>query len=869
MSTETRTDKPQTATKRRSWKRWLLRCTLVIGVLILSLFGWGYWRFASSLPQLSGTISSPHITSEVRIDRDAQGVPSIHSESRTDTAYALGLVHAQDRFFQMDLLRRMSGGRLGELVGPMALRSDRNFRRHRFEPLAAAVYEKLPADKKSIVDAYAQGVNAGLLGLKDVPFEYILLRQSPQTWKPTDSILVMMTMLCDLQPMDGRIELGLGELQEKVPPEVFQFLVRTGSHWDAALDGSELPKPSIPAPAVFSVRGTTLGHAPMQYAKRTAPADESPRLRPFEELRFADIHFSDVSFTGHSSADLVDPDFVIGSNNWAVGSQVGRDAKAILASDMHLGLQVPTIWYRALMHGPTIATGANADSGRDNSITEEPKRRVVGVTLPGTPVLIEGSNGSVAWGFTNSYGDYGDIVELKLTDTQDKNEYLTANGKRNLIEYKEELKYPGGSEELVYYWSEWGPVVDQRDGRKFVHCWVGNDPNAFDLNLLELESANSTEEALSIANRSGMPNQNVTIVDAAGNIGWTLSGRIPKRSGKPALTPVDWSEGENMWQGYLEPSEYPRVYNPANGRIWTANNRILGEDYLDKVGDGRFDPGARARQIRDRLFEKEIHSEQDLLNIQLDDEARFMSQWKARLLEVADKNSNKLSAALLKHVNASSSHASVDAVGYRIVAEFRVQVLLRIFGMEIGRGRTPTDSQGSGLAKKIGLTRSVALSRDAVADQLLAEKPLHWLPTEYADWNALLLEAAVKCEEVLSQPAGLDQATWGKRNQAQIRHPLSSALAQLSPLLDMPELPLPGDNHMPRVQSPAGGASQRMVVSPGEEEKGIYHQPGGQSGHPLSPYYRLGYEDWVYGKASPLLPGPAEHQLRLIPTSQR
>ena len=833
MSTPEVTETIQPPTKRRRWKRWLLRSALAVAALILCVIGWGYWRLRSSLPQLAGTIPASHLKREVRIERDAQGVPTIHSENREDTAYALGFVHAQDRFFQMDLLRRVSSGRLGELVGQMALRSDRNFRRHRFEPLASAVYEKLSDEKKSIVAAYTHGVNAGLKSLNDYPFEYLLLRQTPKAWQPTDSILVMMTMLCDLQPMDGRLELGLAELQEKVPPEVFQFLVRTGSHWDAALDGSELPKPAIPAPELFTLRDAAMRDKPILYANSNV-------LDP------ASTPFGDVS-------DAVDPDFVIGSNNWAVSGKVGRNSKAILASDMHLGLQVPTIWYRALMNGPTI---------------DSTKRRVVGVTLPGAPVLIEGSNGSVAWGFTNSYGDYGDIVELKHPAPENKSEYLTVSGKRNLIAYKEDLLYPGGKEVLEYYWSEWGPVVEEREGRKFVHCWIGNDPNAFDLNLLELESANNVEEAMNIANRAGMPNQNVTIVDAAGNIGWTISGRIPKRPGKPSLTPVDWSEGNGVWAGYLDPSEHPRVYNPAEGRIWTANNRIMGDDYLNKVGDGRFDPGARARQIRDRLFEKEQHTEQDLLNIQLDDEARFMVAWKDRLLEVAQTNENKLSATLLKHVRESSGHASIDAIGYRIVSEFRIQVLQRIFGMEVGRSRTPAETQGSGLARKIGLKRSVAISRDAVADQLLTEKPLHWLPAEYKDWNALLLEAALKSEELLSKSEGLEQATWGKRNQAKIRHPLSAALAQLSPYLDMPELPLPGDNHMPRVQSPAGGASQRMVVSPGEEEKGIYHQPGGQSGHPLSPYYRLGYEDWVFGKASPLLPGPSQHQLKLVPSDR-
>jgi penicillin G amidase len=827
MSEKTDSQQSSPARKPKRWLRWSIRVLTASLLVLFGLIGWGYWRLRSSLPILDGTVRVPTLAAEVTIDRDEQGVPSIRANTRNDAAYALGYAHAQDRFFQMDLLRRMSAGRLGELVGEAALRADRNFRRHRFDDLVQKVLLNLPSDKKSILEAYTVGVNDGLNSLGDYPFEYLLLQQKPRSWEEADSLLVMMTMLCDLQPMDGRNELGLGELREKVPIEVFDFLVRHGSHWDAALDGSQLPMPTIPAAELFSLRGQPM-LSPPTYLAETEPA-------PYG---FSPNH-----------ADI---DFVIGSNNWAVSGKIGKDSKAILASDMHLGLQVPTIWYRAFIESPAV---------------DGKQRRMIGVTLPGTPVLIEGSNGSVAWGFTNSYGDYGDIVELKQTNNKNKKEYLTASGPRELITYKDVLLFPGGKEAYEYQWSEWGPVVETRDERLFVHCWVGNDPNAFDLNLMDMEATTSVEQALDVANRSGMPNQNVTVVDSAGNIGWTLSGRIPKRPGKPPLTPVDWSTGEGTWLGYLDPTDYPRVYNPPEGRIWTANNRIMGEDYLRKVGDGRFDPGARARQIRDRLLEKEMFAESDLLSIQLDDEARFMATWKDRLLKVAADHPDKLSSDLVKHVNQSSQHAAIDAIGYRIVSEFRGQVMQRIFGIDTARGRTSEPPQFTGLAKKIGLSRNVSISRDAVADQLLIEQPPHWIPAEYESWSQLLLEAAVATETRLTQSEPLTEATWGKRNQAAIRHPLSMAVSALSSFLDMESLPLPGDSHMPRVQSPSGGASQRMVVSPGAEEQGIYHQPGGQSGHPLSPFYRLGYEDWAYGKASRLLPGESKHQIKLVPSS--
>lgn len=556
-----------------------------------------------------------------------------------------------------------------------------------------------------------------------------------------------------------------------------------------------------------------------------------------------------------SWAHQEDLEFRVGSNNWAVSSefssQLGEadgqgveSKRAILASDMHLGLNVPTIWYRAVMHTPSV---------------DGEQRRLVGVTLPGTPVLIEGSNGSVAWGFTNSYGDYGDLIELKMVG---ENSYATPSGVRELERVTETFEYVGGSEEETFEWSVWGPVVEVRDGRRFVHRWVGNDSKAFNLNIVQMESADTIEELAQIVHQVGMPNQNVMMVDSKGDIGWTVSGRIPKRKGEPALIAADWSQAEG-WDGYLESDQVPMVLRPESGRLWTANNRIMGGEYLKTVGDGRFDPGARAKQIRDRLFEKESFSERDLLAIQLDDEARMMKVWQVWLRE-SIAGSPEISQEMQGYAEQEELRASTDSVAYRVVHEFRNQVLARIYGVDVSR-RGTVDSKKRGLAGRLGIARSFAISYEDVAEELIEQKPQHWLPAEYESWEALLGDAAKQTQVELTKDQPLSQATWGKRNQAAIRHPLSRAVPALGVLLDMPAVELPGDSHLPRVQSPSAGASQRMVVSPGKEELGIYHQPGGASGHPLSDYYRAGFDDWVQGNASSMLPGSTVHTIEIIP----
>ncbi len=804
--------------RRRRWRQLFLWAGGLGCLLVSAPIGWGYWQLRGSLPRLDGELVGLPVQAAVQIERDAAGIPSITADSRADAAFALGWLHAQDRFFQMDLLRRISAGRLSELFGAAAIYNDEQYRLHRFSALAERLVDGLPPPQASALTAYTAGVNAGLAQLRQPPPEYLLLRQRPQPWREVDAFLVMMTMLCDLQSKDSLEDIRLGRLRERLPAPVFEFLTSRGSRWDAALDDSRLAVP--PIPALDGWRWADLARACSEpgLAERSTPVGLAWLApRPTE--------------------------FLVGSNNWAVGSSAGRDQRAILASDMHLGLSVPTIWYRALLQTPLL-------DGR--------QRRLVGVTLPGTPVLIEGSNGRVAWGFTNSYGKYGDIIELdKVTDQPDF--YRTLDGPKRLERFEETIDYPGGSAVCEYEWSEWGPVVAQGDRSYFVHRWIGHDPSAFDLSIMELEGVDSVLEGMQAANRAGMPNQNVMLADDAGNIGWTISGRIPRRPAPPLGLPLDGSAGEGVWQGYLRAEEYPRVYNPADGRLWTANNRVLGSEYLERVGNGGFDLGARARQIRDRLREQAEFTEEDLLAIQLDDEARFLSDWRRLLLEVSESGEAGVSAELLEQVRSSADRASVDAIGYRLVRSFRTEVLVRTLSF-LGGVTWTWDGSDVPWASYGG-----RLLVEDIAWQLLEERPDDWLPTGYASWDELLGSALQAVEESFGGPGRLAEARWGRFNRATIRHPLTMAVPQLGWWLNMPAVELPGDNHMPRVQAPSAGASQRLVVSPGEEERGIYHQPGGQSGHWLSAFYRAGFDDWALGRPSPLLPGPTRHRLILSP----
>jgi len=298
------------------------------------------------------------------------------------------------------------------------------------------------------------------------------------------------------------------------------------------------------------------------------------------------------------------------------------------------------------------------------------------------------------------------------------------------------------------------------------------------------------------------------------------------------------------------------VASPTVDRIWTANARVVDGPALAVIGDGGYVLGARGVQIRDALQAADRFSERDLLAIQLDDRALFLERWHRLMLERARAQDSPALQALAAASADWDGHASVDSTGYRLVRAWRNAVHERI-----ARGLlAPAEAALGDDFEAPALTQL-----EGVAWPMVTQRPPHLLPRPHADWAALFEDAAAAVRDSLTR-GPLAGRNWGEANTARICHPLADALpGPLRNRLCMPAEPLPGDSHMPRVQAPAMGASQRMVVAPGREAEGIIHQPGGQSGHPLSPFWGAGHEDWVQGRPSPFLPGGQAHRLVLRP----
>ncbi len=777
----------------------------LILVLAVSLF----IHLRRSLPPLTGEIEVSGLISSVRLERDALGVPVLRAQNRADVAFGLGFVHGQDRFFQMDLMRRQGAGALAALFGSRALDYDRGLRRHRFQARAEALFRSLSARERDLLTAYAAGVNHGLDSLRTKPFEYLLLRTQPEPWKAEDSLLVQWAMFQFLQDSEGDYDQFLDRMHEVLPPEAYDFLTPWGSSWDSPeagdAPGTSLP---VPGPEICSLEGKAV--------RADDPAFTQPRKAPGA------------------------------SNAWALAGRRTVSGGALLAADMHLPLTVPNLWYRASFSWLEAGYG---------------DIEVSGITLPGSPMMVAGSNGHVAWAFTNSRVDVTDLIDIEEVSGR-PGWYHTVDGLEMFETFTETIAVKGEEADVwEVRWTRWGPVEEGPDGLRALR-WTAHEEGAVNLGLLRMEAVRDVEAALAVAQGVGLPTLNILVADSHGDIGWTLAGRIPRREGEPSgRYSLSWREASDAWSDWLEPEEVPTRLRPFSGVLWNANNRAVGGEELALLGDGNYVLAARAEQIEDQLLALSAATEEDMLGIQLDNRALFLERWQKLLLEVLaqeDCEASPRRCELRRLVKDWGGRAAVDSAGYTLVRQFHRHV-----GDTLSRFLMEACAEGP-LGEPL-LYFDEFGQADGPLWRLLEERPSHLLPTSYSSWRQVLLGAI---DEVISEEeTPLGDRRWGSRNRLAMDHFFGGLLPFVGRWLNMPAEPMPGDAYMPRVQAPGYGSSQRLAVTPGREGEGYFHMPGGQSGHPLSPHYRDGHGAWVRGEATPFLPGPAIDVLVLNPSS--
>lgn len=789
-------------------KIFLYSC-LGLASLALSIVVYGYWLLHKTMPQLDGTAKLSSLSVEVRVHTDAHGIPFINADNRADAVRALGYVTARDRLFQMDLMRRKSAGRLAEIFGGMALDSDIKARTYGLHRQAKAMVEKLPPNHRQYLQSYADGVNSYIAGSEKLPFEFTVLGYRPVLWTPEDSLLVILGMCENLTAWAERGERMVSVMEKTLPDPVVRFLTPDTDFYTEQLQKqakSLRPVQSIPAEALAS-----------------ALSNQGEYKTMFTQL-------------------VRQSDLMAGSNAWAVSGKKTLDGRAIMANDMHLSISVPNTWYRIeLNYQDTHAAG---------------------LTLPGTPLLIAGSNRHIAWGATNLSGDFLDLVQLDINPSNPE-QYRVGGHWQRFEEYPESIAVKGGDpKRLVVKQTLWGPVAAQPllDRPVAIH-WVALDADAFNLNLSDLEQAETLDQAVKIVNNSGGPQLNILLADDKGHIAWTLMGKIPKRFGNDGLASRSWADGSVGWNGYVEPDNLPRIIDPPEGILASANDRRLGKNYPYVVGH-QFGNGYRAYRITQQLEQMRGINEWAMFNLQLDTESEFYVFYLQLALNSLSKEAIAAQpdlAAVREYLLAWDGRANVGSLGFALLVEFRKQLLETVFSPFLAAGRQAD--------KSFSYTWSYI---DTPLQALLTEKLPQTLPdaAHYRNWDDFILgqlKRSIQQVQALRPDDELMKLSWGKLNQVKQAHPFSKALPILSGLLDMPVEPLSGCSFCVRSAGPSFGASERLVVSPGHFDDAILHMPGGQSGHPMSPYYRDQQYYWLKGLPMPLAAGKPEHQLLLKP----
>jgi penicillin G amidase len=806
----------------------LVRFVLFAGsgaaLLALAGAGWAWSQLQGSLPSLDGEVILTGLDAPAQLSRDALGTAVVQAANRTDAGRALGFAHGQDRFFQMDLLRRRGGGELAGLLGQALVDHDRSARVHRFRERALQAWEREPAARRELLQAYAEGVNAGLASLAKRPWEYLVLRTTPAPWRPEDSFLVLYAMAFDLQEPTGRFDQMLTTVRDQLGVRALEFFHPTIGPADGSLDDTVAEMPGPPGPRVLDLR----------QRKQTAPVAQGDR--PLHPPIAAGLPWA----TAEPETRLIN-----GSNAFALSGTRTSSGRALLAGDPHLSLRVPGVWYRAQLEWQE--DGAPV--------------RVVGASLPGTPGIIIGSNGHIAWSLTNAYVDTGDLVAIDRSQIAPELFYYHGQEAKEFERRTDTILVKGGDPVTVEStWTVWGPIVGETArGKPLAYRWTMHDVESTNLELLELATTQTTDNAIAIAHRSGIPPQNLIIADADGRVAWTIAGRLPKRFGFDGRFPVAWTYGDRGWDGLLAPDEIPVVLPEPGGAIWSANQRHVGGEAGARLGDGGYYEGHRADRIRHALDALPAPvTVAQMQAVQLDLQADWMDRWRTLLLRTLDDaaSADRRHAEFRRHVAETPLLAEVNSIGYRLIREWY--------------DRLETLTLAPIFARCVEADPSFNyryLRTDEALWVLHRDEPEHLLASPYPSWRELRLEAVAQVLNRLDErKVSLTEATWGERNRAAIRHPLSSSLpGVIARRLDLPPEPLAGDHGVPRVQRSSFGASLRLVVAPGEEEEGILHLPGGQSGHPLSPFYRAGHAAWARGEALPLVAGERQHTLTLRP----
>ncbi|MFB7554502.1 penicillin acylase family protein [Streptomyces brevispora] len=868
------------------------RARLIVIVLVLALVaGIGYGTFWSvstvraSYPQTNGTVRLAGLDSNVAVKRDSYGVPQIYADSDADLFRAQGFVQAQDRFWEMDVRRHMTAGRLSEMFGSGQVETDSFLRTLGWRKIAQEEYDKvLSAETKKNLQSYADGVNAYLQGRdgKDISVEYAALGLTndykPTKWTPVDSVAWLKAMAWDLRGnMQDEIDRSLmtsrldaKQIEDLYPPYPYD------KHKPIVAEGALSPvtgkydpqAPRSEGPGSSTVQGATAG-LNTQLGALSDTLDEIPSLLG-------------PNGTG------------IGSNSWVVSGKYTTTNKPLLANDPHLAPQLPSLWYQMGLHCRAVSATCKYD--------------VAGYTFSGMPGVIIGHNQDIAWGFTNLGADVTDLFLEKVSE--DGYQY---DGKvKPFITREETIKVAGGRDRrITVRETNNGPLVsdrsgelekvgqkapvtnaapDRADGYGVALKWTALEPGKSMDAVFELNRAKDFTSFRAAAEHFEVPSQNLIYADTKGHIGYQAPGRIPvRKSGDGTMPSPGWSSEYGWKKDPIPFDELPYEYDPKRGYIVTANQAVVDEDTYAHMLTKDWGYGSRSQRIND-LVESKIKgggkiSTDDMQKMQMDNTSEIAALLVPELMKIniSDKyvrEAQKLlegwdytqesDSAAAAYFNAVWRNILKLAFGDKLPKEMRVEG--ECLNVPPAKSSGPVDEQNR-LVRECGQRAPDSAQPDGgdrwyqVVENLMEKPDSDWwkAPANRKDRatenrEELFARAMEDARWELTAKLGKDVTTWswGRLHQLTLKNQTlgTEGPGLLQRVLNRGPWNLGGGEAAVNATgwNAAGGyevvwvPSMRMVVNVGDWDKSRWINLTGASGHAFSAHYTDQTDKWVNGE---------------------
>jgi penicillin amidase len=796
----------------KTWKKVLLGIAGSLLVVVLFLFFISYIMLRKSLPDYDGEAIGKGLISEVTVYRDSFAIPMILAQSDEDAAFALGYVHAQERLFQMDVARRAGEGRLSEVFGSSTIPFDRMFRTIGIYKVVESSFSKLNPASQKILSAYTKGVNRFIENNKGkYPIEFDVLGYDPYPWKPEHSLVIAKLMGWELN-ISWWSDITFSNLIQKVGVEKAKELL-----------------PDFP-----------------QNAPTIIPKEYSNLASIKTDLIDIDRKFRE--FTGFVGTH-------IGSNNWAINGTISESQKPIIANDPHLAFSVPGKWFFAMI--------------RSNDWNAE------GFTVPGLPAIIIGKNQNIAWAMTNVMADDSDFYIEKINSTGNK--YSVNNQLRDIISYQDSFAVKDSANfRFTIRRTHRGPIISDIHPYNYLYPNSGKLKENISMRWTGLEFSDEMFAAISInkaknwADFKGalkyftLPGQNFVYADDKGNIGYVCAALLPLRPSNSPTLVYDGSTEAYDWKGFVPYEEMPKLLNPAQNFIATANNKTINnfKYHISNV----WEPSSRIERIVELLTSKKIHSKEDFRNYQLD----FVSPYAREIVpyilnafkevKVNDRNL-KIALELFENWNFEMSASSQVPTIY---LNYFHRLIKNIFEDELGRDLLKEYVFLANIPYRI-IPKYLKENSSSFFDNVQTQQ------VETRD--DVIRQSLVDALNELEGKIGKDMAMWqwGKIHKVKFRHMFSDVSGLLDKLINVGPYDIGGDGttvfnteysfteiyeekrdltkpHRSEPFQNILGPSMRYIYDFGNPDYMEIILPTGQAGHFLSSHYKNMTEKWLKGE---------------------